>query len=95
MSNTNHQPQLLLFVLDTTGSMGSWVQALVKILPEVVDTATLTGAFDAVGILEYGDYDLPEKYPVHFSGWGTVTSSAKALFKQLPKLVQPTCPVKV
>jgi len=47
----------LCFVVDSTGSMGAWLKALSEALPEVIDTALLTGAFSAVGVLAYGDYD--------------------------------------
>lgn len=48
---------VLCFVVDTTQSMQNWIAAVRTVLGEVVDVGTVTQAFDAVGVMEYGDYD--------------------------------------
>jgi hypothetical protein len=79
--DASHEPlrNALCFVVDSTGSMGSWLTALAESLHDVIDTALLTGAFDAVGVLAYGDYDCTwPRVPIEWSGWTDVaTADAK------------------
>ncbi|KAI5460464.1 hypothetical protein BGZ63DRAFT_247452 [Mariannaea sp. PMI_226] len=66
MATTNGAHDLLI-VLDATGSMGSFVLALNKSLPEIISLSTLTGCFERIGVITYRDYcggDLTE-----WSGW--------------------------
>lgn len=78
---------VLCFMLDTTQSMQNWIAAARTVLAEVVDISTLTQAFDAVGVMEYGDYDSVwcsqahvknafgnDNVPMRFSGWGVLGS---------------------
>jgi hypothetical protein len=50
--------------------MGPWIRALRQILPDIIQMTALTGSFQYMSILIYGDYDSAwEGQPVHFSGW--------------------------
>ena len=65
---------VLIFIVDVTSSMQSFVDALSTVLPEVIKVCALTDIFDRIGILSYGDYDrcfqIKDKYHVtEFSGW--------------------------
>ncbi|KAF7545356.1 hypothetical protein G7Z17_g9224 [Cylindrodendrum hubeiense] len=60
-------PHDLLIVLDATASMGEFVLALNKSLPEIINLSALTGCFERIGVVTYRDYcggDLTE-----WSGW--------------------------
>jgi len=56
----------LLFLIDTTGSMGSWISALSAILPSTIRSLALTRVFDQVEVVSYTDYD--QKEVCSFSG---------------------------
>ncbi|KAL7941196.1 hypothetical protein V8C42DRAFT_335601 [Trichoderma barbatum] len=59
----------LLLLMDATSSMGTFVQALNKSLPEVISISTLTGCFERIGVLAYRDYcDGPDMLTA-WSGW--------------------------
>lgn len=69
-------PHDLLIVLDATGSMGAFVTALNRSLPEIIALSSLTGCFERIGVIVYRDYcggDITE-----WSGWcspsGAVTT---------------------
>jgi hypothetical protein len=47
----------LLYVIDATGSMGSWITALNSLLPSVIRSIAMTGIFSEIGIAVYRDYD--------------------------------------
>lgn len=59
--------QSLCILIDTTGSMGYWINALRDALPEFMHTVALTGVFDCIGIMSYKDYDVSNV--VEWSGW--------------------------
>ena len=62
--------QSLCILIDTTGSMGRWIDALRSTLPEFMHTVALTGVFDRVGIMSYKDYDVQNTQNVaEWSGW--------------------------
>ncbi|KAM0426304.1 hypothetical protein ACHAPT_008344 [Fusarium lateritium] len=49
-------PHDLLVVLDATASMGEFIQALNKSLPEIISLSALTGCFERIGVVAYRDY---------------------------------------
>lgn len=49
-------PHDLLIVLDATASMGEFVLALNKSLPEIISLSALTGCFERIGVVTYRDY---------------------------------------
>ncbi|KAF5009882.1 hypothetical protein FDECE_3933 [Fusarium decemcellulare] len=49
-------PHDLLVVLDATGSMGEFIRALNKSLPEIISLSALTGCFERIGVVAYRDY---------------------------------------
>jgi hypothetical protein len=66
----NQKDHNLCFVIDSTGSMSTWIAALNIILPEVILMTSLTGSFKKISIIKYGDYDNTWKdNPVQFSDW--------------------------
>jgi len=67
--NGGSHPEALCFVVDSTASMGPWIRALTKILPELIQMTALTGSFQYLSIIVYGDYDSRWDKPVEFSGW--------------------------
>ncbi|KAL7919065.1 hypothetical protein ACQKWADRAFT_330115 [Trichoderma austrokoningii] len=57
----------LLLLTDATSSMGYFLTALNKSLPEILSVSALTGCFERMGVLAYRDYcDSPV---IEFSGW--------------------------
>ncbi|EHK44728.1 hypothetical protein TRIATDRAFT_220452 [Trichoderma atroviride IMI 206040] len=57
----------LLLLTDATASMGHFLTALNKSLPEILSVSALTGCFERMGVLAYRDYcDSPL---IEFSGW--------------------------
>lgn len=52
------EEKTLLFFIDTTGSMGSWISAIVVALPSLVRSVALTQVFDKIQIVSYKDYDV-------------------------------------
>jgi hypothetical protein len=60
-------PYDLLLLTDATASMGTFLSALNKSLPEILSVSALTGCFERMGVLAYRDYcDTPL---IEFSGW--------------------------
>ncbi|KAM5356820.1 hypothetical protein ACJ41O_003466 [Fusarium nematophilum] len=60
-------PHDLLIILDATGSMGTFIDALTKSLPEIIRLSALTACFERIGVVAYRDYcggQLTE-----WSGW--------------------------
>ncbi|KAM0259347.1 hypothetical protein ACHAQJ_003379 [Trichoderma viride] len=57
----------LLLLMDATASMGTFVEALNKSLPEVISISALTGCFERIGVLAYRDYC--ETQLTEWSGW--------------------------
>lgn len=53
---TSGKPYDLLVVLDATGSMGQFITALNKSLPEIISLSALTGCFERIGVIAYRDY---------------------------------------
>lgn len=64
---TTTGPHDLLVVLDATASMGSFIYALNKSLPEVISLSALTGCFERIGVVAYRDYCSGEL--IEWSGW--------------------------
>lgn len=67
MAGSSEKPYDLLVVLDATTSMGYYIKALKKSLPEIVSIAALTGCFERIGVLVYRDYCDSEI--IKWSGW--------------------------
>jgi hypothetical protein len=56
--------------IDTTGSMGSWIATLNKIIPQFIRISGLTGAFKKICVVSYKDYDQIDQIdPVSSTGW--------------------------
>lgn len=49
-------PSDLLVIMDATGSMSIFVEALNKSLQEIISISALTGCFERIGVLAYRDY---------------------------------------
>lgn len=60
-------PHDLLVVLDATESMGRFINALNKSLPEIISLSALTGCFERIGVVAYRDYCDGEL--TEWSGW--------------------------
>lgn len=58
----------LCIFIDTTGSMGSWIRTLNKMIPQFIRISGLTGAFKKICVVEYKDYDTPSNV-VTSTGW--------------------------
>lgn len=67
----------LLLLMDATSSMGTFIQALNKALPEVVSISALTGCFERIGVLAYRDYC--DKDVTEWSGWCSPTATAQGV----------------
>ncbi|KAJ9632289.1 hypothetical protein H2203_000693 [Taxawa tesnikishii (nom. ined.)] len=59
----------LLILVDATASMGQYLDALRKSLPQILALSTLTDCFSRIGIIAYRDYDQVEGRIVEWSGW--------------------------
>ena len=59
----------LMFLIDSTGSMGQWIKALNSSLPLLVRSIALTNVFDDISIMTYRDYDFDEDKICSFSGF--------------------------
>lgn len=59
----------LLFLIDITGSMSSWISALNTTLPSTLRSMSLTRAFDSLAVMSYTDYDQPVDNICAFSGF--------------------------
>lgn len=59
----------VIFVTDSTSSMGGFLDAIRLALQEVVGTIQLTGVVDGIAIVEYRDYC--DKFAVRSSNWQT------------------------
>ncbi|EHK26900.1 uncharacterized protein TRIVIDRAFT_85604 [Trichoderma virens Gv29-8] len=59
----------LLLLMDATSSMGTFVEALNKSLPEVISISALTGCFERIGVLAYRDYCDGADKLLAWSGW--------------------------
>lgn len=66
---TNNSKKGLMFLIDSTGSMGSWIAALNGTLPLLVRSIALTNIFDDISVMTYGDYDYKENEICKFSGF--------------------------
>ncbi len=47
----------LCIAIDTTGSMGSWIATLNKMIPQFIRISALTGSFKKISVVSYKDYD--------------------------------------
>ncbi len=47
----------LCIAIDTTGSMGSWINTLNKMIPQFIRISALTGSFKKICVVSYKDYD--------------------------------------
>ncbi|KAJ7032441.1 hypothetical protein C8F04DRAFT_659795 [Mycena alexandri] len=63
------QEQSLLIVVDATGSMEAYLDALRESIPEILALAKLSGAFSRLGVLAYKDYSEPTDQIAAWSGW--------------------------
>ncbi|KZP13764.1 hypothetical protein FIBSPDRAFT_834882 [Athelia psychrophila] len=59
----------LLIVTDATMSMGSYLDALQKSIPEILTLTKLSGVFSRIGVLAYKDYTYEHEEVVLWSGW--------------------------
>nr|POE53632.1 putative ariadne-like ring finger protein [Quercus suber] len=57
----------LLFLVDATASMGTYLKALRRSLPQVISLSALTNCFERIGVLAYRDYN--DKDLLEWSGW--------------------------
>ncbi|CAK1363682.1 unnamed protein product [Cercospora beticola] len=64
----------LLFLVDATASMGSYLYALNQALPQIIALSKLTNCFARIGILAYRDYDCTGGQLLEWSQWLTVGS---------------------
>eukprot|EP01126_Amoeba_proteus_P011504 TRINITY_DN14647_c0_g1_i1.p1 TRINITY_DN14647_c0_g1~~TRINITY_DN14647_c0_g1_i1.p1 ORF type:complete len:959 (+),score=197.67 TRINITY_DN14647_c0_g1_i1:52-2928(+) len=67
----------LLFLIDVTGSMSPWINALREALPSFIRSISLTSVFSKIGILSYTDYDQPRNKICNFSGFCTTNDVLK------------------
>lgn len=67
------QPQILVMLIDTTGSMADEIYTLKSELPAIIATAALTGAFDAIRVFEYKDYNAGDECIYTSKCWGILT----------------------
>ena len=65
----------LLIVVDATGSMTSYLNALNTSLPQIISISALTDCFSRIGLLAYRDYDSHRNL-LEWSGWLSQTSDA-------------------
>jgi hypothetical protein len=63
----------LVFMIDRTGSMGPFRDALRNMLPSTICALSMTRVFDYMAVITYSDYDLPRNR-VTFSGYRDVQS---------------------
>ncbi|KDQ17823.1 hypothetical protein BOTBODRAFT_171538 [Botryobasidium botryosum FD-172 SS1] len=69
----------ILVVVDATGSMGSYLDALRSSIPEILALSTLSGSFQRLGIIAYRDYTDGNSV-LNFSGWNSdLTGFAQGL----------------
>lgn len=68
-SSTHDRPEAfdLLIVTDATSSMGAFLLALSRSLPEIIRISALTDAFQRIGIIAYRDYC--DRELLEWSGW--------------------------
>lgn len=69
------QKKNLIFMIDTTGSMGHWISALTTILPYLCQGIALTQIFNKIGIVSYKDYDkssMAQNAIYNFSGYADI-----------------------
>ncbi|KAL6907373.1 hypothetical protein GGI43DRAFT_397207 [Trichoderma evansii] len=67
----------LLLLTDATASMGNFLAALNRSLPEIISISALTGCFERIGVLAYRDYcDTPL---TEFSGWCSPSGNYQSL----------------
>jgi IBR domain len=78
-----------LFLIDVTASMGQWINAINECLPPLIRSTALTGIFDKIGILSYGDYDYQNNI-FDFSGF--CSSSNIAEIEKLQKFARNLIP---
>lgn len=57
----------LAIIIDTTGSMQSWIDVLNSQIINFIQMSTLTCTFTKINIISYSDYDQPN--PVISTGW--------------------------
>jgi hypothetical protein len=78
------------FLIDHTGSMGQWINALNECLPSLIRSTALTGIFDKLCIMSYGDYDQHVSEICKFSGFCS-TQNAKeiAILQDFAKTIRP------
>lgn len=87
-NNESKTTRDLVFMIDTTGSMGSAIQALRTTVPEAVLFTMLTGVFDRIMILQYKDYDVPEV--VSHSAWQPATQDGMNTLINYAQSLQPS-----
>lgn len=68
------QTKSLIVLIDTTGSMKSWIMALETVLKSLVRALALTSAFDKLAIMSYKDYDQKIDQICEFSGFADCTN---------------------
>lgn len=71
MNHNTSQEYDLLFLVDATASMGSYLDALNQALPQIIAISKLTNCFARIGILAYRDYECPGGELLEWSGWLT------------------------
>lgn len=59
----------LVFLVDKTGSMCSWLDTLRQQLPDMLTSFALSGVFDKMAIVAYADYDVVASRVVTQSGF--------------------------
>lgn len=57
----------LCIFIDTTGSMGSWINTLNIMIPQFIRISAITGAFKQICVISYKDYDVMDV--ITSTGW--------------------------
>ncbi len=83
-SNSNNEVYDLLVLTDQTGSMGSYLTSLNKSLQDIIRISALTGCFDRVGVVAYGDYCGGPL--TQFSGWLESGASSQDMINFVSRL---------
>lgn len=90
MINLQKKMKTFCFLIDHTGSMGRWIDALNECLPSLIRSTALTGIFDQICIMSYGDYDKEKSDICKFSGFCSTKNTDE--IKKLQKFAKDIHP---
>ncbi|WYZ41144.1 hypothetical protein EsH8_V_000039 [Colletotrichum jinshuiense] len=71
-----HEVYDLLFLMDATPSMDSYIPALNQALPEIIRISALTDCFARIGVMAYRDYS--SKVLTEWTGWHEASAQGNA-----------------